>query len=98
MSATASLFERTIHHIRIDQAERSMVERGRHGADDFKSKLLPEHDRGLVGGDHEVELHRAESEPPGLGQTMLAHQPPDAASLRRGRYHERRVRDMRSAS
>src|SRR5262245_16236782 len=41
--------ERTIHHIRIDQPARLVVEGRRHGADDFEAELLPQRDGGLVG-------------------------------------------------
>jgi len=65
-------------------------------ADDLESKALPKANRGVVGGDDEVELHRAEPLPARLLQAMIAHRTPDAESARARCDHERSVRDMRA--
>src|SRR4051794_4705236 len=71
-----------------------MAKRARQSADDPESKLLPETDRGFVGGDHKIELHGTITEPPRLRDGMLAHGTPYPETARGGIDHEAGIRNM----
>jgi hypothetical protein len=58
---------------------------------DLKSQRLPQPYGALVRADHKVELHRAITACPGMGERMLAHAPRNPASGRRGTGHEAAV-------
>ena len=73
-----------------------MLESAWQRADDFKSEIFPKAQRGSVGRDDEVELHRSKTEMPSFVQTMLSHRSPDSATSRRRRNHEAGISDVRS--
>lgn len=75
-----------------------MAKGARQSADDFKSKVFPKAQRGSVGRDDKVELHRSKTETPSFTQTMFRHRSPDSATSGRWRDHEAGVSDMRSES
>ena len=66
------------------------------GADDFKSQIFPKAQRGSVGSDDEVELHRSKTETASFVQTMFTHRSADSATSGRWRNHEAGISDVRS--
>jgi hypothetical protein len=73
-----------------------MAESARQRANDFKSEIFPKAQRGFVGSNDEVELHRPKPETGSFAQTMLSHSSPDSATSGRWRNHEAGISDMRS--
>src|SRR6267142_62043 len=74
--------EIAIHDVGVDVALRRMLEGSGEAADNFKAKTLPQPYGTLVGADHEVVLHRAESALPRSVQRMRAHRPGHATARR----------------
>ena len=87
-------FEGPEHDMSIDEASLSVMKRAGQRADNVKAKLLPEAHGWLVRGDHEVELHGAETEPASFGEAVLAHTSAGAETASGRRNHERSVGDM----
>ena len=75
-----------------------MAESARQFTDDFKSKIFPKAQRGSVGRDDKVELHRPKTETVSFEQTMFGHRSPDSATSGGWRNHEASVSDMRPES
>ena len=73
-----------------------MAESARQFADDFKSQIFPKAERGSVGSDDKVKLHRPKTETVSFEQTMFRHCSPDSATSGGWRNHEAGVSDMRS--
>jgi len=73
-----------------------MAESARQGADDFESEIFPKAQRGSVGRNDKVELHRPKTETPSFMQTMFRHRSPNSATSGRWRNHEAGVSNMRS--
>src|SRR5262245_19414591 len=75
-------YEESMHHVRVDVAERGVIEGLRQRRENREAQLLPEMDRAFVRALHEVELHRLIAGTSGLVQAMLAHGAANAASVR----------------
>src|SRR5262245_29020438 len=74
------VLEESMHHVRVDVAERGVIERSWQRRENREPQLLPEMNRALVRAHHEVELHRPIPGTPRLVQAMLAHGAADAAA------------------
>jgi hypothetical protein len=87
-----------MHHECIDFAKRNMPEHPWQRSNGVKPMLLPKRNRGIVGGDNEVELHRGEAKAACLLQRVLAHHRANPATASAGRHHVTRISYMRPES
>jgi len=71
-----------MHHVNVEVSCFGMVERAGQRAHDVEPKVLPQTDRRRVGGNHEVELHCAKTEPARFAQAMLGHCATDSPPAR----------------
>ncbi len=58
---SANRSELAVHDVRVDEPEGGVVKSCGKAVDDVEAKLLPQPDSALVGADHKIELHGAET-------------------------------------
>jgi hypothetical protein len=96
LKAWSGLGERAKHYVRINKTLLGMAEHSRESTYNFESKLMPKTDCRLIGGNHQVELHRTKSSSARLTQRMLTHSAADAEATSLRRDHECRVGHVRT--
>src|SRR5882762_3428069 len=90
--------QRAVHYVNIDIILFRVPKRTRQSADDFKTELLPQTNRGFVSRYNEIELHRAKTEAACFAQTMFAHRATDPVTTRLRSDHVCRIRNVRAAT
>src|SRR2546421_12474430 len=91
LNAWSGLGERAKHNVCINKRLLRVTERTRKSTYNFESKLMPKANCRLIGGNHEVELHRTKPQSARLAQRVLTHTATDAKAPSLRRDHERRV-------
>src|SRR6267143_5652832 len=86
--------EEAVHHQDVGEPLLCVPERFGNSTNDDESMFLPQVDRGHVGCDDGVELHRQEARIARRGERVLAQRAANALSPRRRRDHISAVGDM----
>ncbi len=92
---SASLLQEPVHDVCIHEPEFPVPVRLGQRSDDGESQFLVERDRGRVGADDVVELHRPVPGIPRQPQAVFDEGSPDTLALRVGMDQVGRARDVR---